>query len=270
VYEQLVRPALNAAGDKKKIVFVPDGVLFGLPFAAIPDRDGRPPVLTHVVVVAPSLSAFLEASARLRGFNPSGVLAMGDGHDPRAFPLPILASGDREASDVGALYPSSDVLLGGEATRKRLLETHHAVVHFAGHTVVNHQYAMFSHLLLAPDADGNGMLTADDLVAHQMRGTGVVVLGTCEGALGRAIEGEGTVSMADMFLNAGVPSVVANVWPVDARSTPLLMAFHRELRHVGDPATALRAAQMKLLVDGHDLPVRVWGGFIALGGMKSS
>lgn len=270
VFDRLVAPALERAPFKSVVVFVPDGPLFAVPFGAIPDRDGRPLIATRTVGVAPSLTSFLAASARLAGFVPLDVMAIGDGHDPRSSGLPRLALGDREAVEIGDLYPDRTVLVGQAATRQRLIREERSVLHFAGHTVVNAQFPLFSRLLLAPDparAD-NGMLLASEMSAIHFTRMRVAVLATCDSATGRYVDGEGLISVAGMFFSAGVPAVVASLWPVADDSHELLVTFHRELKQRRDAPAALRAAQLALVERrGATLPVRLWGGFVALGGV---
>jgi CHAT domain-containing protein len=96
-----------------------------------------------------------------------------------------------------------------------------------------------------------------------------VMLATCEGAAGRRLEGDGAVGVARAFLGAGVPSVVASLWPVDDDLQTLVVGFHKALRSGRDAASALQAGQLAILQErGRTAPVRSWGGFIALGGMS--
>ena len=88
------------------------------------------------------------------------------------------------------------------------------------------------------------------------------MLASCEGATGRFVEGEGALSVARAFFAAGVPTVVASLWPVEDDLQTLMTRFHRELRSGGNAAFALRAAQLALLEErGPHTPVRSWGGF---------
>jgi CHAT domain-containing protein len=281
LFETLVAPALEAAdrlgeGERSStIAFVPDGPLFGVPFAAIPDAQGRPLLETRVVATAPSLAALILASERLEAFVPDTILAVGDGHDPQASRLPRLPRADAEAIDVAKLYPHprSTVLTGGNATKRRLLERPASVFHFAGHSVLNERDPMLSRMLLAPARDGgdSSSLLSSEITPARFAGTHVVVLATCEGAAGRPVQGEGAISIARAFFAAGVPSVVASLWPVDDDLQALMLEFHRTLRRTRNPAQALRSAQRVLLEErGPTSPVRVWGGFITLGGLGHS
>jgi CHAT domain-containing protein len=272
--DSLLAPALEiaarAASGPPTLVFVPDGPLFAMPFAALPDAQGRPLIDRHLVAVAPSLTALLAASAELATAAPADLLAVGDAHDPALSGLPKLPHADAEAQEVARLYPASAVLTGSRATKQRFLSQAASVIHFAGHSVLNERFPMFSRMLLAPEpATGDGgWLLASEVTPEHFRDTRVVVLATCEGAAGKAVEGEGAVSMARAFFSAGVPAVVASLWPVDDDLQTLMTAFHRELRAGQDPARALQAGQHAILAErGRDTPVRVWGGFMMLGGL---
>jgi CHAT domain-containing protein/tetratricopeptide (TPR) repeat protein len=274
LFDSLIAPALNLADNrsavpKNTVVFIPDGPLFSLPFAALPDAQGRPLLDTRVVSVAPSLRTFLAASTRLASFTPSDVLAVGDGHDRASSGLPMLPRADAEAVEVGKLYSKSTVLTGADATKQRFLAAPAHVIHFAGHAVLNERYPMLSRMLLGPDraARDSGWLFANEIVASRFDRTDVVVLATCQGAAGRPVAGEGPMSLARAFFAAGVPAVVASLWPVDDDVQTLVHTFHRTLLTTRDPAVALREGQRALLAErGLRTPVRVWGGFVSLGG----
>jgi CHAT domain-containing protein len=278
LFDQAVAPALEIADRETSgyapaatVVFVPDGPMYGLPFAALPDAERRPLIETRTVAVAPSLRAFLSASRRLETFDPRDIVAVGDGHDATAFPLPMLPHADDEATAIGGLYPRATVLAGSAATKRSFLDSSAAVAHFAGHTVLNERYPMLSRMLFAPEPSGadTGWLLAEDITAPLVAGRHVVVLATCEGAAGRTVEGEGAISVARAFFAAGVPAVVASLWPVDDDLQTLMTTFHRALRTERDPARALRAGQLAILAErGRRTPVRVWGGFIMLGGLR--
>ena len=76
----------------------------------------------------------------------------------------------------------------------------------------------------------------------------VVVLSGCQTALGRQVRGEGPIGMARALMYAGVPRVVASLWPLDDLATSELMKrFYRAMLVTRlTPAAALRAAQREL------------------------
>ncbi len=272
--DAIVTPMLRAAGARRTIVFVPDDPLLSLPLGVLPDGGGRPLVASRRVLTASSLTAFLSASARLRSFEPDAVLAVGDGHRPEDSGLPRLPHADAEAREVAEIYRAGRLLVGTDASPARVLEREEAVLHFAGHAVANRRLPLLSRLLLAPDrskapaAGPTGELSGADILARRFTRTRVVVLGTCEGAAGRMVDGDGALSLATLFLRAGAGAVIASYWPVEDQVHPVLIGLHRELQRQRDPAAALRAAQLEVLgAGGDDAPVRSWGAFVAVGGL---
>ena len=120
-----------------------------------------------------------------------------------------------------------------------------AVLHFAGHGAFNAGAPLDSGLLLADGA----MLTL-----RQVRDTAaldsarLVVLSACQTGLTdfRELPDE-VIGLPAGFLAAGAAGVVGSLWPVDDRSTALLMTnFHRRMLAGASPAEALRAAQLWL------------------------
>jgi CHAT domain-containing protein/tetratricopeptide (TPR) repeat protein len=80
----------------------------------------------------------------------------------------------------------------------------------------------------------------------------LVVLSACEAGIGRRLDGEGMISLARAFLQAGSDRVVSAQWKVREASTEALMKeFYRGLYEQGlRPAAALRAAQIALYRPG--------------------
>lgn len=80
--------------------------------------------------------------------------------------------------------------------------------------------------------------------------------------------GEGSLSLARAFLAAGVPVVIASLWPVDDRETARLFSrFYRNLRDGGEVLDALRQAQLETLNLERDRPGSAWAAFELIGGM---
>ncbi len=77
--------------------------------------------------------------------------------------------------------------------------------------------------------------------------TRLVVLAGCKTGIEQQFGGEGPVGFARSFLVAGVPVVVASLWPVDSDATSQLMiAFHRFRKAERLPtAEALMRAQQR-------------------------
>jgi CHAT domain-containing protein len=279
LYDAILAPVDSHIRGKQRLVFVPDGVLYGLPFAALAKRgSSRFLVQDYEIEVAPSATVCLRCIDRDRRFGPAGyaeILAVGNPAAPRDLfpetgPLP---EAEAEAVRVAALYPRSQVLTGSAATPSRFLLAagESEIVHFAGHAHFDRQYPLLSALLLAPEPgrEGSGLLFAHQVYRGRLPRTRLVVLAACSTARGSTTAGEEALGLARPFLAAGVPTVVASLADVDDAATlDLLTAFHRHLRQDRDPVSALRAAQCEKLAhpDRAYAPTWSWAAFEAFGG----
>jgi CHAT domain-containing protein/tetratricopeptide (TPR) repeat protein len=110
----------------------------------------------------------------------------------------------------------------------------------------------------------DGLLTAEDVMGLDLRGTELVVLSACETGLGQVRAGEGVFGLRRAFQLAGARSVVMSLWKVADEPTRELMAtFYRHLLTGLPRAEALRRSQRDLRTR-YPQP-RVWGAFILQG-----
>jgi len=222
---------------------------------------------------------------------PGSVLIIADpAFDTASYPgLSRLSWAAESAAGIQALYQEATVLAGAEATAERVAAevSRHEVVHFAGHAIAD---PLESKLLLATargasafgspemlvesgtrlslDSSDPGVLTAGRLRELDLEATRVVVLAACSTAVGRYPESSEVADLATAFLAAGVPSVVASLWPVsDRASAALFEVFHRQLAAGEAPAEALRTAQLALRSnrDPQLNSPKSWAGFQVYG-----
>jgi CHAT domain-containing protein len=94
-----------------------------------------------------------------------------------------------------------------------------------------------------------GILTAEEVEALDLRGTDLVLLSACETGLGAVEAGEGVMGLQRAFHGAGARNVVASLWRVDDQATAALMGlFYRNLWvEKRPPQQALREAQLYIL-----------------------
>jgi CHAT domain-containing protein len=276
LYDLLVRP-LPTLAPGESVVFVPDGSLHSVPFAALRDRaSGRYLVEEHAVGVAPSATAFAHCLRRDgaidRAAEPDALIVSQPTFDRTLFSqLADLPGTAREAEGVARLYPRHEILGGPAATKAAVLAAlgRHAVIELAGHSLVNPEFPLLSRLALAPGAGDSGSLYAHELYGLRLPRTRLVVLSSCSSGAGDPTPSEGVLSLARPFLAAGVPAVVASLWEVEDEPTArLLTAFHRHLRGGESALAALRSAQRELLADP-DPALRspaYWAAFELFGG----
>ncbi|HKO98904.1 MAG TPA: CHAT domain-containing protein [Pyrinomonadaceae bacterium] len=282
LHDILIRPIDDLLRQDKLLCIVPDKELNYLPFAAlISSRSGRYLVQDFQLTLSPSSSVFLHCTeiAQDKTAGEEHLLAVGNPtFDRRAYTeYADLAAAEREAAKVGALYKSRRVLTGRHATVEavtaELLRAD--VAHFAAHYVIDPKSPLSSRLLLATSGTKNnreetGELEARDVCRMNLSRTRLVVLSACETGIERQYRGEGPVSFARQFMIAGVPLVVASLWPVESEATADLMIAFEQYRTVDNlpTAEALQRAQQEMIISKNPNYRRpyFWASFMTIGG----
>jgi len=244
----------------RRLVFVPDGAIHGLPLAALRDPTTKRHVIEDFpVAVAASATLYvyslLRDEALAHPISPRALLVGDPAFDTTLVPtrgLPRLQRAQREVERIHEFYAGKDdILKANNATAIRFLDLagKSTVVHFAGHAIADSQIPFRSLLVLAPSASHSGLLNARDLLNKlRLEQTELVVLSACSSAGGHAVGPEGLTALVRPLLAAGTPAVIGSLWNVgDDRTEELLVSFHRHYRKGLDAARALREAQLELM-----------------------
>jgi CHAT domain-containing protein len=253
----LIDPVADAVSGKEKLVLIPDPKMGAVPFAALIDQNGRFLIEDHALSVAPSAAVFAKlAKTRESPGDVHLLLVMGSGEGS---PL----STEREARAVANLYSSVERMPASSATVESFLRSAKEAdaIHFAGHSVASNEAAAGGYLQL-----GSGeKLGLRQIASTPLPRTRLVVLSGCSTASGNVRSTEGTISVARAFLAAGVPSVVATLWPIDdAQATAFFPIVHRYLSRGVSAAEAVRAAQIEAIHDSA-APPSLWAAVQVVG-----
>ncbi len=271
LHELLVRPIEKHLGPAETpLVIIADGEIAGVPFAALLDAArARYLIEDHPLRFAATLGDAVRAAPPVRGSAPALLVADPTFDRIRHPTLDRLRGARAEVDSLRAVYGASEVLQGPAATRDALL--HRApgagVIHYAGHAVFDDAQPERSALVLA-GPDTTGLLAAEAVNELQLRGVRLVVLAACHAVRSREGRSGGLAGFSGALLAAGAGGVVGSLWQADDRLTqPLMLAFHRAYRRTGDPAAALRHAQLEMLRSRD--PARrspaAWAGFRYIG-----
>jgi len=275
LWRWLLSSALEGMSEGDALVIAPDGPLHALPFSALVDSDGRYLVERASSTTVASGSALLRALDRERSLAQSDRAAV-DAlvvSDPeirsdlrKEFPPLVLAR--LEAAEVAKLWPTSRVLAGAEATVEAFAAQARSarLIHFSGHSRLNTRLPLFSALILARDATtgGSGELLAHTIAGFPLLQTELVVLASCDSARGWLGDMFGPLGLSQAFQMAGVPTIIATLWPVaDADSVPLMLDFERRYSSGAPALEALRDAQLGRLA-AESSPDR-WAGYQLFG-----
>ncbi len=285
LFDLLIGPIASSLDRNKVICIVPDKTLSYLPFAALVSQTSPKYLIEdYALLISPSSSVFVLCSdvALKKPRVPSEtLLSVGNPRfDRTAFPgLMNLPSAETEARAVAALYNPNCILLGETANpvKVKMGMEKSDVVHLALHSLIDEQSQIRSGLVLAKGSKSSHAQQASDAILHaqqiwgmRLPRTRLVALSACQTAAERYYRGEGMISIARPFIAAGVPLVVASLWPVDSDfSTELMISFHK-YRKVENLSTieALRHAQIDV-IKKPELRFRepyYWASFVVIGG----
>jgi CHAT domain-containing protein len=291
-YDQLWKPLADNIPSEAEVIIVPDQEIYEIPFGALWDRQKNQfLVQRHISQLASSAAVYFSCQQRdlqIKDSDKKGMLLVANPTFSRKlFPhLPSLPQAEAEARRVIQLLSNAEIpnfkytlLNGTTATKEAFLDEldNYNIVHFAGHTLENEVYPIYSRMVFArPELSDkkestrdNEVLYAHEVYQRKLAHTQLVILAACRTATGRNKSGEGTISLARAFLASGVPTVAASLWDINDRATAeFSVAFHKELLAGKDPAQALRRAQLSLL--NHPDPQlqspAFWSAFVIFGG----
>jgi CHAT domain-containing protein/tetratricopeptide (TPR) repeat protein len=291
----------------RTLAVVADGILHYIPFGALPLPNGAPLLSRFAIAHLPSASALAVVRRKNVGrtlpTKLAAVLAdpvysrddprvMGrvTGRGPTAAPRDDLARAigeaglveiDRlqstraEAEIIRQLSKGRGLLsaVDFDASRKTVFDAglaDYRILHFAAHGFVSSRFPELSGLILSL-VNRNGEAQDGFVQAHEIHrlklGADLAVLSACQTALGQEVRGEGLVGLTRAFMTAGVPRVVASLWPVADRATAELMRrfYTALLEHHASAADALREAQDSLRREPRWSAPYYWAGFTLQG-----
>ncbi|MDT8445470.1 MAG: CHAT domain-containing protein [bacterium] len=263
LYRQLIAPLIEKSEDHKKLLIIPDGVLYYLPFETTlvkihAPSDTRYPkgreylLFEHAVRYAPSASVLATIEDQLARRDPAKTKARKDFigfGDPEYGPekadeanfkfnpalkaqgfydLARLFGTRSELNNISEIFADSNqVYLREEAQESRVKSSlqGYKYVHFATHGILDEKNPEFSGVVLnLVQPDGvEDGFLQTSEVFDLKVDADLVVLSACETGLGKVIKGEGMVGLTRSFLFAGSPSIVVSLWSVADDSTAQLM-----------------------------------------------
>jgi hypothetical protein len=137
------------------------------------------------------------------------------------------------------------------------------ILHFAAHSTADNQSPWRSAIHLGRTVEP--VLRASEIAGWKLPAD-LVVLSSCQSAGGRILSGEGVQGLTSAFLSAGVPAVVATLWPVDDLVTVELMtAFYEELHRGQSVSASIHEARCVLRRNPHTNHPFFWAGFVLIG-----
>jgi CHAT domain-containing protein len=244
LWQKLLPPETVAASI---LTILPDGILNFVPFEALVTALDASPTLRNAAYLlrkqevryAWSL-AVLRQQKDLKSRAPNYMLSIAPGFANHERGLAPLATTDFDWRGISGW--DIQKLEGQHADLQHFLKasSEYRVLHFSTHAFAggNPRIELMDGSLLLPD------LYALPLQAD------LVMLSACETGLGKEAKGEGVMSLARAFAQAGAACIVSSLWSVNDQSTArLLRYFYDNIKEGQSSASALRSAKLAYLSD---------------------
>ena len=232
----LLAPFAARIRASNQLLIVPHGAAHVLPFQALP-FDGAPLGLQRTLSYLPSASVLQWRPTGDPSPPPERILVVGN-------PTLDLPAAREEAIVIAALFADPALLLEDQASeaavRARIADA--PLVHLATHGILDAESPLNSAVALA----GGEALSVYELMLLRLQAR-LVVLSACSTAQGETTGGDDVLGLTRGLLAAGAQAALVSLWPVEDRSTALMMGeFYRRLKGGATPAEALREAQQFL------------------------
>jgi CHAT domain-containing protein len=284
---------------ERKVIIVPDGNLFMVPFGALVDGGDKHLVDLHTLSVAPSIGVVALLHDSQKGKRPlvwqpvPSALIVGDPKMPSipkgselSGQLTQLAGADQEAKTIADLLKVQP-LLGSEAREHIIVDRMRKarVIHFATHGLLSFESILTigqisgsasvdlppGAIVLAASPGVKGLPTKIGyelpyngfLASGKILMLDLVTLSACDTARGRTDQHQ-FAGLPTALLAAGARTVVMTLWAIpDAPTSELMVTFYKELVAGRSKAAALRYAVLATKARYPDL--ENWGAFTLLG-----
>ncbi|MEG3901519.1 CHAT domain-containing tetratricopeptide repeat protein [Microcoleus sp. B4-C5] len=276
LHQLLIEPieTLLPKDPNARVIFIPQGSLFQVPFPALQDASGTYLIQKHTILTAPSIQVLdLTRQQKLaqKPANSGMALVLGNPTMPSVSlsvgepkqQLSPLPGAEAEARTIAPLL-NTQAIIGAQGTKAAIVQKmpQASIIHLATHGLLDDVRGLGSAIAMAPSGSDDGLLTAEEIFDMKLQAS-LVVLSACNTGEGR-ITGDGVIGLSRALISAGVPSVIVSLWAVpDAPTSELMQSFYQNLQNNPDKAQALRQAMLTTMKT-HPQP-RDWAAFTLIG-----
>lgn len=129
-----------------------------------------------------------------------------------------------------------------KATKSNFINLRSNIVHLSGHGVISDQNVLENHLVFS-----DSLLFINELMTITNIPS-LLVLNTCNSAIGRIYSGDGINGFIRVLIRMGTESVLSNLWEVDDQaSNALLQRFYTELIKGTSTSQSLNISQLEAI-----------------------
>jgi CHAT domain-containing protein/uncharacterized protein HemY len=283
LYELLLKPAEDQIALKTRLVIVPDGLLWRLPFEALQPAEDHYLVDHAQVSYAPSLSSLREMQ-KLRlpaGRLNSLLVAVANPELSKNFAtrvelvyggvkLESSAEQEEQIQRIATSYgTTTSVLHAGAQASEEQIKTQISrakILHFGGPSILDDASPMSSFIGLASDTKQDGFLQSREIINLQSQAE-LVVAPTTQYSAG--FTGDAAVGFSWSWFVAGTRATLVSRWQVESPAvSTLLTGFYSSIKPNRAPVSKSRVLQQNILAlrrsTNHQHPY-YWAGFALIG-----
>jgi len=259
LYEAIFAPIQKAVQLPEKLIIVPDGTLAYMPFECLLREPSQAPNQFknhHYLIRDYCFSYAYSATQQLALLQtkprklPHNLLAVAPDYAKDRYGLSPLENNGQEAEAVADMF-GGKLLAGAAATVPAFTQNadQYRILLLAMHGKASSGVGDMSYIAFSTvgDTAANPFLYTRDLYTLSIPAD-LVVLSACETSVGSYRFGQGVISLAKGFFQAGARSVAATLWSVDdASNAELMRLFFKEIKNGSRKDDALRKAKLKFL-----------------------
>lgn len=294
LHQQLWAP-LSKYIQTKKLVIIPDGILYHLNFELLtPKKVNDYAALSSNSLLAKhaisyQYSLFLLGQQHGEAALDKNFVAFAPGFSDQVKNDYLAARGDSLEVDnaylsllpqpfATSLASKAQKLLGGNAfmfdqstvPSFKINAGNHKIIHIGTHAESDNLHPEYSRLIFAknPSAntDSNSLYLFD--IYNCDLSSNLTVLTACESGKPGYADGEGMISLAHAFNYAGSESIITGLWKIDEQASARLMdLFYQNLLQGLQKDEALQQAKLTYLseANGRMLSPQYWAGLVLMG-----
>ena len=268
LYDWLIEPIEPFVKASKALSIEPDGILKQVPFRALlnPEQQYLGDIYhVHLIPGIAYLRHIRNPGVITR--QTKGLFAGVSASAAAEHGLPAIPSAEKEAANLGAKFFHAHIFKGQDAEvsviERELPEAE--VFHFAGHVLKTQDGVTL--LVSSAVANEPGYLDSARLRQLKLKGLQLVVLSGCSTGVELDRSRPQLDQMVEIFLEKGVPQVVASLWNVDTLATADTMeSFYDQMVSGKTVANSLQASTRLVRSNAETAHPYYWAGFEIFGG----
>jgi CHAT domain-containing protein/Tfp pilus assembly protein PilF len=248
----------------RRIIIIPQGELFLVPFVALQDSQGKYLIEQHTISTATAIGLLNDTPTPAK-FQPKQGTALVVGNPimplaPDGSQLISLEGAAAEAKAVSIVLKTNP-LIGKDADKNFVVNKMKSasIIHMATHGLLDKVRGDIPGAI----ALTNGLLTSNEIFDLKLQAD-LVVLSACDTGRGD-LSGDGVIGLSRALAVAGVPSVAVSLWGAyDNPTQELMVEFYQNWHVKGmDKAHAMRQAMLKVMKT-YKQPL-AWAAFTVVG-----